>query len=158
MLLYTHYINAPRRRPFAWKFSWFMTGFYSIFYNRPAHFCMGLVVAVVMPQYSAVTQLQRPFCSHEPSQKHRVTSLASSGKGGPAGFFCSALVCVCVCFFLPFCFPSLYRAQLFNLFFSAYLLRGFTIAVVNGNINKCVSRRADSVLWNIPTRSLLIVL
>lgn len=87
MLLYSHYINAPWRRPFAWKFSWFMTGFYSIFYNRPAHFCRGLVVAVVMPQYSAVTQLQRAFCSHVPSQKHRVTSLASSGSGGPAGFF-----------------------------------------------------------------------
>lgn len=48
-LLYTQCINASRRRPFAWKFSWFMTGFYSIFYNRPAHFCRGLVVAVVMP-------------------------------------------------------------------------------------------------------------
>lgn len=92
MLLYTHYINAPWRRPFAWKFSWFMTGFYSIFYNHPAHFCRGLVVAVVMPHYSAVTQLQRPFCSHAPSQKHRVTSLACSGKGGPAGLFCSLLV------------------------------------------------------------------
>ena len=103
MPLYTHYINAPWRRPFAWKFSWFMTEFYSIFYNHPAHFCRGLVVAVVMPQYSAVTQLQRPFCSHAPSQKHRVTSLASSGKGGPAGLFCSPLVF----FFLPFSVFSL---------------------------------------------------
>lgn len=76
-----------------------MTGFYSIFYNHPAHFCRGLVVAVVMPQYSAGTPLQRPFCSHAPSQKHGVTSMASSGKGGPAGLFCSPLVCV-------FCLPS----------------------------------------------------
>lgn len=110
-----------------------MTGFYSIFYNRPAHFCMGLVVAVVMPQYSAVTQLQRPFCSHAPSQKHRVTSLASSGKGGPAGFFCSPLVfffsssslSVFPLFIVPSCS--------FHLFFSEYLLRRFTIAVDHRN-------------------------
>lgn len=106
-----------------------MTGFYSIFYNHPAHFCRGLVVAVVMPQYSAVTQLQRPFCSHAPSQKHRVTSLASSGKGGPAGLFCSPLVFF---FFLSFCFPPLHRPQFFShLFFSEHLLRRFTLAVVD---------------------------
>lgn len=74
--IHTHDINAPWRRPFAWKFSWFMTRFYSIFYNRQAHFCKGLVVAVVIPQYSVVAWLQRAFCSHAPSQKRRVTWVA----------------------------------------------------------------------------------
>lgn len=148
MPLYTHYINAPWRRPFAWKFSWFMTGFYSIFYNHPAHFCRGLVVAVVMPQYSAVTQLQRPFCSHAPSQKHRVTSLASSGKGGPAGLFCSPLVF----FFLPFSVFSLSSSSpvvppIF-FFFSPpeHLLRRFTLAVVDGIIKKKVQAGERAML------------
>lgn len=102
-----------------------MTGFYSIFYNRRAHFCMGLVVAVVMPQYSAVTQLQRPFCSHAPSQKHRVTSLASSGKGGPAGFFCSPLVF----FFFP---PSF----LFSLSSSSPVVPSiyFSLSICSGDL------------------------
>lgn len=141
-----------------------MTGFYSIFYNRPAHFCMGLVVAVVMPQYSAVTQLQRPFCSHAPSQKHRVTSLASSGKGGPAGFFCSPLVFF---FFLPFLsvFPLfIVPSCSFDLFFSEYLLRRFTIAVDHRNKKtKTASRRAGNagdsgLVCGISMRSMLIVL
>lgn len=102
-------------------------------------------MAVVMPQYSAVTQLQRPFCSHAPSQKHRVTSLASSGKGGPAGLFCSPLVF----FFLPFSVFSLSSSSpvvppIF-FFFSPpeHLLRRFTLAVVDGIIKKkSASRRA----------------
>lgn len=125
-----------------------MTGFYSIFYNHPAHFCRGLVVAVVMPQYSAVTQLQRPFCSHAPSQKHRVTSLASSGKGGPAGLFCSPLVF----FFLPFSVFSLSSSSpvvppIF-FFFSPpeHLLRRFTLAVVDGIIKKKVQAGERAML------------
>lgn len=120
-----------------------MTGFYSIFYNHPAHFCRGLVVAVVMPQYSAVTQLQRPFCSHAPSQKHRVTSLACSGKGGPAGLFCSPLVFF---FLLSFCFPSSSSSPSSSpIFFphSEHLLQRFTLAVVDGiKKKKTASRRA----------------
>lgn len=99
------------RSPFAWKFSWFMTGFYSMFYNRPGHFCQGLVVAVVMPQYSTVAPLQRAFCSHAPQQKHRVTSLASRGKGGPAGLFFSP----------PALFSSSYPLRLFPSTFFFFL-------------------------------------
>lgn len=89
-----------------------MTGFYSIFCNHPAHFCGGLVVTVVMPQYSAVPALQSRFCSHAPSQKHRVTSLTCSGKGAPTGLFCSHLV-----FFSSFflsVFPPLHHPQSFS--------------------------------------------
>lgn len=124
ILLCTHYINTPRRRPFAWKFSWFMSRFYSISYNQAAHFCMGLVVAVVIPQYSAGAWLQRAFCSHAPSQKHRVTSLASSGKGGPAGFSPLPLLFI-------FLFFSLIPSCSFNLYFSAHSLQRFTIVLVD---------------------------
>lgn len=116
----------PWRRAFAWKFSWFMTRFYSIFYNRAAHFCSSLVVAVVMPQYSAVTRLQRAFCSHAPSQKHRVTSLASSGKGAPAGLFCSPLVCFFSFLSVFIVFSSLSRLFFFLLPLSI-LPRRFTL-------------------------------
>lgn len=86
-----------------------MTGFYGIFYNQPTHFCRGLVVAVVMPQYSAAAQLQRAFCSHAPSQEHRVTSLARGGKGAPAGLFCSQLVLLSFLFSSSFFqFPLLF--------------------------------------------------
>lgn len=121
--LYTHYINTPRRRPFAWKFSWFMSRFYSISYNQPAHFCMGLVVAVVIPQYSAGARLQRAFCSHAPSQKHRVTSLASSGKGGPAGFTPPPPTPTCVHFSLFPPYPQL--------FFRSLFLRAFAPEIYN---------------------------
>lgn len=51
---------------------------------------MGLVVAVVMPQYSVVTQLQRAFCSHAPSQKHWLPV----AKVDQLGFSCSPLVII----------------------------------------------------------------
>lgn len=93
-----------------------MTRFYSIFYNQPAHICRSLVVAVVMPQYSAVSQHQRLFCSHVPSQKHRVTSLVSSGKGGPAGSFLSPrLSFLCSAFLSIAIFPRAFALEIYTL-------------------------------------------
>lgn len=123
--LYTQYINVSWRRPFEWKFAWFMTRFYSIFHNQPAHFCTGLVVAVVMPQYSAAAPLQRAFCSHAPSQKHGVTSVAKVDQLG-----CFVLD-LCVFLFFPLSLSLVSPSPLSFLilqkcFFFAFLLR-FTL-------------------------------